>query len=147
MKSILFITGTRADYGKIKSLILELQKSRRFKTQLMITGMHNLQKYGNTRAEMFKDRIKNCYVFIFNCLTYEFGNNSIIIFFHVISVKIKRSYDFYCLVSIILKQIAYCFTKPFAFIVARSIANRRYITIISLFCWNICRIRVSINFT
>lgn len=63
MKSILFITGTRADYGKIKSLILELQKSKRFKTQLMITGMHNLQKYGNTRAEMFKDRIKNCYIF------------------------------------------------------------------------------------
>ena len=28
MKTITFITGTRADYGKIKSLILELQKKK-----------------------------------------------------------------------------------------------------------------------
>ena len=63
MKSILFITGTRADYGKIKSLILELQKSKKFKTYLFITGMHNLTKYGGTKNEMFKDKIKNCHVF------------------------------------------------------------------------------------
>jgi len=63
VKSILFITGTRADYGKIKSLILELQKTKKFKTYLFITGMHNLTKYGNTKTEMVKDRIKNCYIF------------------------------------------------------------------------------------
>lgn len=63
MKSILFITGTRADYGKIKSLIFELQNSKNFKTQLIITGMHNLKKYGNTKNEMFKDGVKNCFVF------------------------------------------------------------------------------------
>lgn len=63
MKSILFITGTRADYGKIKSLIFELQNKKSFKTQLIITGMHNLKKYGNTKNEMFKDGVKNCYVF------------------------------------------------------------------------------------
>jgi len=63
MKSILFITGTRADYGKIKSLILEIQKSKKFKTYLFITGMHNLTKYGNTKNEMLKDKIKNCHIF------------------------------------------------------------------------------------
>ena len=63
MKSILFITGTRADYGKIKSLIFELQNNKNFKTQLIITGMHNLKKYGNTKNEMFKDGVKNCFVF------------------------------------------------------------------------------------
>tara|TARA_B100000902_G_scaffold384206_1_gene424065 strand:- start:1065 stop:2210 length:1146 start_codon:yes stop_codon:yes gene_type:complete len=63
VKSILFITGTRADYGKIKSLIFELQNTKSFKTQLIITGMHNLKKYGNTKHEMFKDGVKNCHIF------------------------------------------------------------------------------------
>ena len=64
MKNITFITGTRADYGKIKSLVIELQKKRsKFKTNLIITGMHNVKNYGNTREEIDKDKIKNCYRF------------------------------------------------------------------------------------
>ena len=64
MKSITFITGTRADYGKIKSLILELQKKKKkFKTHLIITGMHNIHKYGSTKDEIKKDNIQNCYTF------------------------------------------------------------------------------------
>lgn len=30
MKKILFVTGTRADYGKIKSLVVNLQKKKFF---------------------------------------------------------------------------------------------------------------------
>ena len=64
MKTITFITGTRADYGKIKSLILELQKKKeKFKTNLIITGMHNIRKYGHTKDEIYKDKIQNCYRF------------------------------------------------------------------------------------
>ena len=64
MKTITFITGTRADYGKIKSLILELQKKKnKFKTNLIITGMHNIRKYGFTKDEIDKDKILNCYSF------------------------------------------------------------------------------------
>ena len=64
MKTITFITGTRADYGKIKSLILELQKKKnKFKTHLIITGMHNIRKYGFTKDEIEKDNIQNCYRF------------------------------------------------------------------------------------
>ena len=65
MKTITFITGTRADYGKIKSLILELQKKNKhkFKTNLIITGMHNVRKYGYTKDEINKDKIQNCYRF------------------------------------------------------------------------------------
>ena len=64
MKNIIFITGTRADYGKIKSLIKELQKKhKRFKTNIIITGMHNVKSFGNTKDEIAKDRIKNCYRF------------------------------------------------------------------------------------
>ncbi len=64
MKTIAFITGTRADYGKIKSLILELQKKKKiFKTYLLITGMHNIRKFGHTRDEIYKDKIQNCHTF------------------------------------------------------------------------------------
>ena len=64
MKTITFITGTRADYGKIKSLILELQKKKnKFKTHLIITGMHLIKKYGHTKDEIDKDKIINCYRF------------------------------------------------------------------------------------
>ena len=64
MKTITFITGTRADYGKIKSLILELQKKKnKFKTHLIITGMHLVRKYGHTKDEIDKDKIINCYRF------------------------------------------------------------------------------------
>ena len=64
MKTITFITGTRADYGKIKSLILELQrKKKKFKTNLIVTGMHNIKKHGYTKDEIDKDMIQNCYRF------------------------------------------------------------------------------------
>ena len=53
-KKIVFLTGTRADYGKIKSLIFELQNTKSFKTQLIITGMHNLKKYGNKTNIIFR---------------------------------------------------------------------------------------------
>lgn len=59
MKKIIFITGTRADYGKIKSIILKLQSTTKFKVFLYITGMHNLKMYGSTYHEIIKDKIKN----------------------------------------------------------------------------------------
>ena len=59
MKKIAFITGTRADYGKIKSIILKLQKNHNFKVMLFVTGMHNIKKYGSTYDQIKKDRIRN----------------------------------------------------------------------------------------
>ncbi len=54
-KKILFITGTRADYGKIKPLINSIYKSKNFQVQILITGMHLLSKYGNTYTEIEDD--------------------------------------------------------------------------------------------
>ncbi len=54
-KKILFITGTRADYGKIKPLINSIYKSKNFHVQILITGMHLLSKYGNTYTEIEED--------------------------------------------------------------------------------------------
>lgn len=61
-KKILFITGTRADYGKIKSLLLALQKTD-FKLHLFVTGMHLEKKYGYTINEIKKSNFSNVYIF------------------------------------------------------------------------------------
>ena len=59
MKKIVFVTGTRADYGKLKSIILELEKIKNFKISVFVTGMHNLKIYGSTHDELRKDKVKN----------------------------------------------------------------------------------------
>ena len=64
IKKILFLTGTRADFGKIKPLILRLQKDKEFVVTIFVTGMHMLEKYGETHIEVDKSGIKNIYKFI-----------------------------------------------------------------------------------
>ncbi len=59
MKKIIFITGTRADYGKIKNLIQGLQQKKNFKVFLFVTGIHNLKDFGSTYLEIISDKIKN----------------------------------------------------------------------------------------
>lgn len=63
-KKILFLTGTRADFGKIKPLILRLQKDKDFKVSIFVTGMHMLEKYGETHIEVNRSGIKNIYKYI-----------------------------------------------------------------------------------
>lgn len=45
------MTGTRADWGKLKSLILKTKDSN-FDVFVFITGMHNDKKYGNTYLDV-----------------------------------------------------------------------------------------------
>ena len=61
-KKILILTGTRADYGKLKSIILALQKLKNFETHVLVTGIHNLKFYGYTYLEIIKDKIKNVHI-------------------------------------------------------------------------------------
>jgi UDP-N-acetylglucosamine 2-epimerase (hydrolysing) len=49
-QKILFITGTRADFGKMKSLITEASKC--FNVQIFVTGMHLLPRFGSTWNEV-----------------------------------------------------------------------------------------------
>ncbi|ANE35939.1 UDP-N-acetylglucosamine 2-epimerase [Campylobacter iguaniorum] len=63
-KEILFITGTRADFGKIKSLIKVVDDLPNCNYQIYITGMHLLKKYGNTYLEILKSGFKNYHKFI-----------------------------------------------------------------------------------
>ena len=64
MKKILFITGTRADYGKIKMLMKKVDKNNKFKLYIFATGMHTLSKYGSTWQEITRDGFSNIYQFV-----------------------------------------------------------------------------------
>lgn len=63
-KKVLFLTGTRADYGKIKSLMKEVENHSHFDLYIFVTGMHMLAKYGATWKEVLKDGFQNIYQFI-----------------------------------------------------------------------------------
>ena len=63
-KKIVFLTGTRADFGKIKSLILKVQKEDYFDSYLFVTGMHLQEKYGYTVNEIVNSQINNIHEFI-----------------------------------------------------------------------------------
>ncbi len=64
MKKIVFLTGTRADFGKIKSLIKIAQNSNLFDIYIFVTGMHMIDKYGKTINEIYKSNFDNIYPFI-----------------------------------------------------------------------------------
>ena len=50
-KHVVFLTGTRADYGKIKPLILAAY-AEGFKVSVFVTGMHLLPRFGSTILEV-----------------------------------------------------------------------------------------------
>lgn len=63
LKKIVFLTGTRADFGKLKSLIKITQENPNFDVQIFATGMHLDEKYGLTVNEIFKSGFKNIATF------------------------------------------------------------------------------------
>ena len=54
---IVFLTGTRADYGKLKPLIKAVSKTQKIHGSIVVTGMHLIKKYGNTYLEIEKDNL------------------------------------------------------------------------------------------
>ncbi|WET01237.1 UDP-N-acetylglucosamine 2-epimerase [Flavobacterium sp. YJ01] len=64
MKKILFLTGTRADFGKIKSLISILEKQKEFEVFVFVTGMHLQEEYGYTLIEIERCNFKNIHTFV-----------------------------------------------------------------------------------
>ena len=53
-KKILFVTSTRADFGKLKSLIKITKKSKKFSVYIIVTGMHMMRTFGDTHTEITK---------------------------------------------------------------------------------------------
>lgn len=62
-KKILFLTGTRADFGKIKSLIQALEEQQDFEAFVFVTGMHLQEIYGYTLIEIERCNFKNVFTF------------------------------------------------------------------------------------
>jgi len=63
-KKIVFLTGTRADFGKLKSLISITQNSERYEVHIFVTGMHMNAVYGSTVNEVISSGFKNIFKFI-----------------------------------------------------------------------------------
>ena len=62
-KKILFLTGTRADFGKIKPLITILESDSEFEVFVFVTGMHLLEEYGYTLLEVQRCGFANIHTF------------------------------------------------------------------------------------
>ena len=57
--SVCIFTGTRADYGLLKNLIVRLNNNPKIDLQLLISGSHLSDNFGNTKNEIVADGIKN----------------------------------------------------------------------------------------
>ena len=58
-RKILCLTGTRADYPRIKSVLKKIESDNRFELYLVVTGSHLLKDYGNSFKEIQRDNYKN----------------------------------------------------------------------------------------
>jgi UDP-N-acetylglucosamine 2-epimerase (hydrolysing) len=63
MKKIIFLTGTRADFGKLKPLIKAINGMPNFIVSVFVTGMHTLSKYGNTQNEVLREAFPRVHIF------------------------------------------------------------------------------------
>lgn len=61
-KKILFVTGTRADFGKLKPLLNYVERQTPFELHLVITGMHMMQAYGSTYLEVLRENYQHTYL-------------------------------------------------------------------------------------
>ncbi len=57
MNKVLYVSSSRADYGLLRTLIIETQKLNP-ETYLMVTGSHLSKEFGETIFEIKKDKIK-----------------------------------------------------------------------------------------
>jgi len=57
-RKILYISGTRADYGLIRETLLSIKKSPYLKVEIVATGMHLMPEFGETIKEIVADRFK-----------------------------------------------------------------------------------------
>lgn len=61
-KRVLFLTGTSADYGKMKPFMQALNKNEKFNVFIFVCGMHLSQTFGSTYKEVIKDNYRNTYI-------------------------------------------------------------------------------------
>ena len=57
-KKICVVTGSRAEYGLLKKILLLIKKEKLFELQLVVTGSHLSKKHGFTIKKIIKDQFK-----------------------------------------------------------------------------------------
>jgi GDP/UDP-N,N'-diacetylbacillosamine 2-epimerase (hydrolysing) len=55
MLKILYVTGTRAEYGIVRPVLKRIIKEKDLKLQILATGMHLSKEFGNTYKEIERD--------------------------------------------------------------------------------------------
>lgn len=64
MRKVLFVTGTRADFGKLKPLIRVVNEMETFSPEIFVTGMHLLQRFGSTWEEVVWSNLAPVHPFV-----------------------------------------------------------------------------------
>ena len=54
-KKICIVTGSRSEYGLLRWLMEDINNDSNLSLQLVVTGSHLLDEYGNTQTEIKKD--------------------------------------------------------------------------------------------
>lgn len=57
-RKILYITGTRADYGLMRSVLRDIDEHPKLELEIIATGMHIMSEFGMTINEIKKDKFK-----------------------------------------------------------------------------------------
>ena len=55
---ICVVTGSRAEFGLMTNLLREINKSKKLKLFLLVTGMHLMNQFGNTYKEIQREGFK-----------------------------------------------------------------------------------------
>ena len=58
MKKFAVFSGSRSEYGLLKSLLKNLSNSKKIHLDLIVSGSHLIEKFGNTIEEIKNDKIK-----------------------------------------------------------------------------------------
>lgn len=59
-RKILYISGTRADYGLLRPTLLCIKRHPKLDVEIVATGMHLMPEFGETIKEIKRDRFKVC---------------------------------------------------------------------------------------
>lgn len=54
MKKVAYLTGTRADFGLMNKILVGIKSNKKLELQLMATGMHLMDEFGQTISEVDK---------------------------------------------------------------------------------------------
>jgi UDP-N-acetylglucosamine 2-epimerase (hydrolysing) len=63
-KKIVFLTGTRAEFSKLKTLMSAVEDAEGFNCHIFVTGMHMLKKYGSTYQEVTDEGFDHIFKYI-----------------------------------------------------------------------------------